>query len=288
MFSDRPFAMSPLSSATNLRPWLRKAAVLLLAIGLLYVALIAVMLTRQESLLFYPVKLPADFRFDKPDVFERKLEVPGATLSALHLRQANAKGLIFFLHGNAGNLDIWLPSTEFYRRAGYDLFMMDYRGFGKSTGHIESEAQLHADVRAAWDTVAPEYAGRPIVIYGRSLGSGLATKLASEVEAAQLILVSPYSSFVQLGKDHFPWVPSFATRYPMRTDEWLTRVSEPVLLIHGAQDTLVSVKHSEALKAGHPAADLIVLPQAGHEDVHTFPAYTYSLLLKLADLAAAH
>ncbi|MDP5240354.1 alpha/beta fold hydrolase [Uliginosibacterium sp. 31-16] len=268
--------------------WLRNALLVLLGLFLLYAAAIAAMLVRQEALLFYPVKLAADFRFNKPDVIERQIEVPGATLSALHFRQPDAKGLIFFLHGNAGNLDIWLPSTEFYRRAGYDLFMIDYRGFGKSTGRIESEAQLHADVRAAWNSITPEYAGKPIVIYGRSLGSGLAVKLATEVDAAQLILVSAYSSFVQLGRDHFPWVPSFATRYPMRSDEWLAQVSEPILLIHGARDPLVNVKHSQQIKALRPEAELLILPEASHNDVHEFPAYTKALSAKLTALAQSH
>lgn len=266
------------------RPMLRWALVTILILALLYALLIGAMLFNQERMLFYPVRLAADFEFKKPGVIERTVNVPGATLSALHFKQENAKGLIFFLHGNAGNLDIWLPSTEFYRQAGYDLFMIDYRGFGKSSGRIQSEAQLHADVRAAWDTIAPEYAGRPIVIYGRSLGTGLAAKLASEVEAAQLVLVSPYSSFVQLGKDHFPWVPSFATRYPMRSDEWLTRVTEPLMLIHGGQDALIKLSHAETLKRAHPSAELRVIAQAGHDDIHNFPVYVESLQAKLASL----
>jgi uncharacterized protein len=61
----------------------------------------------------------------------------------------------------------------------YDLFIIDYRGYGKSTGRIESEVQLHADVRAAWEAIAPRYRGKPIVIYGRSLGTGLAASLAT-------------------------------------------------------------------------------------------------------------
>lgn len=253
----------------------------LLAALLLYAALIVLMLLRQESLLFFPVKLPADFEFNKPGVAERQIGVPGATLSALHFRQPEARGLVFFLHGNAGNLDDWLPSTELYRRTGYDLFMLDYRGFGKSTGRIGSEAQLHADVLAAWRSVAPEYAGRPIVIYGRSLGTGLALKLATEVDAAQLILVSPYGSFVQLGKDHYPWIPGFATRYPMRSDKWLASVSEPVFMIHGAQDALVSVRHSQQLKTLRPDAELLILPEAGHNDIQDFPAYTLAVAAKL-------
>ena len=93
---------------------------------------------------------------------------------ALHLRLPAPKGVVFFLHGNGGSLESWFINPEFYRRANYDLFMIDYRGYGKSTGQIESEAQLRADVRAAWATVAPQYAGRKVVFYGRSLGTGLA------------------------------------------------------------------------------------------------------------------
>lgn len=266
------------------RHWFTKLLLAAAALLILYAGLIGAMLLQQEKLLFYPQPLPADFQFNKPDVVERQVQLPGATLSALHFRQPQARGLIFFLHGNAGNLEVWLPSTELYRRANFDLFMLDYRGFGKSTGRIQSEAQLHADVRAAWDSVAAEYAGRPIVIYGRSLGSGLAVKLATEVEAAQVILVSPYSSFVQLGRDHFSWVPAFATRYPMRTDQWLSQVSEPLMLIHGAQDKLVSPAHSAQIKTLRPDAELLLLPRADHNDVQDFPAYTEALLGKLASL----
>ena len=251
---------------------------------LCYVLLIALMLWQQESFLFAPAPLPQDYQFNKPDVVERRIAVPGAELSALHFRQARARGLIFFLHGNAGNLDIWLPSTEIYRQARFDVFMLDYRGFGKSTGKISSEAQLHADVLAAWQSVAAEYAGRPIVIYGRSLGTGLALKLATEVQATQLVLVSPYLSFVQLARDHFPWVPSFATRYSMRSDQWLAQVSEPIMLIHGGRDALVALSHAQQLKILRPDAELLVLQEAAHQDVHEFPAYTEALLAKLAQL----
>jgi len=260
---------------------------ILLAIFLLYAGVLGLLALKQESLLFYPVKLPADFVFNKPDVIERHIEVPGAELSALHFRQANARGLIFFLHGNAGNLDLWLPDTALYRKAGFDVFMIDYRGFGKSTGHIQNEAQLHADVLAAWNSVAGEYAGRPVVLYGRSLGSGLAARLATEVRADQLILVSPYASFLRLGHDHFPWAPSFVTRYTIRTDQWLPKVRMPILMIEGGLDKLVAPDHAIFLQTLRPDAELVMIDAAGHNDIHTFPAYTQTMLEKLAQLAEA-
>ena len=121
----------------------------------LYVLLLAALWWGQERLLFMPQPLPSDHRFELgSDVHERTIDVPGARLHALHLQLPAPRGVVFFLHGNAGNLQSWFVDLEFYRSANFDLFMLDYRGYGKSAGRIESEAQLHADVRAAWTNLA--------------------------------------------------------------------------------------------------------------------------------------
>ncbi len=247
----------------------------------LYALVLVVVTLLQERLLFFPEALPRGHRFDKPDVVERTVEVIGATLSALHFRQPGAKGLIFFLHGNGGNLERWLPSTEIYQRVRFDVFMIDYRGYGKSNGKIGSEQQLHADVLAAYRSVASEYAGRPIVIYGRSLGTGLAAKLASEVGAALLVLVSPYSSLRELGRQLFPWVPAFVVRYPLLTEKWLPSVNAPVLLLHGDKDALIGVAHADRLKALRPDAELVIVEGAAHDDIHTFRQYVETLTARL-------
>jgi len=242
---------------------------------------------QQESLLFFPEPLPASYHFELAGVTEEKLVVEGATLSALHFRQPNSKGVVFFLHGNGGNLQSWLTDTGFYRRTGYDLFMIDYRGYGKSTGKIASEAQLHADVLAAWRHVEKEYAGRKNIIYGRSLGTGLATKLASQPdarEASLLVLVSPYLSLQQIARNLYPWVPGFVMRYPMRTDLWLPGVHIPTLILHGEHDELINVSHARRLKEIKPDAQLLVLPDAMHNDIHMFPQYIETLEQRLVTL----
>ena len=213
----------PTTGAT-LRTWLRSSMQRLAAVGGAalgaYGVLVAALWWGQERMLFIPARLPADHRFVfGADVHERTIEVPGARLSALHLRLPAPRGVVFFLHGNAGNLQGWFDDLDFYRRANFDLFMIDYRGYGKSSGRIESEAQLHADVRAAWDAVAPEYAGRKRVLLGRSLGSGLAVPLALQVQPELTVLVSPYSSMRAMAAELYPWVPSRLLRYPLATDE---------------------------------------------------------------------
>jgi pimeloyl-ACP methyl ester carboxylesterase len=251
---------------------------------LLYGVVVGMMYFQQESLLFFPTRLPAEHRFRVADVQERYVDVDGARLHALHFRQPNARGLVFFLHGNAGNNDTWLTDTSFYQRTGFDLFLLDYRGYGKSTGRIESEAQLHADVKAAWQAVAPEYAGRKKIIYGRSLGSGPATLLATQVEADLLVLVTPYSSVRDVAAEHYPWVPSKLLRYPLPTREWLPQVRMPVMLIHGERDTIIPIVHTERLRAVRPDAEVLRLPGVDHNSMQLEPRNIERLSARLASL----
>ena len=239
-----------------------------------YLALLALLWWGQERLLFQPAPLPAAHRFDLgADVHERWIEVPGARLSALHLQLPAPKGLVFYLHGNAGNLQSWFVDPDFWRRANFDLLMIDYRGYGKSSGRIGSQAELQADARAALAAVLPGHAGKRIVIFGRSLGSGLAAELAAEVQPDLTVLVSPYFSLQALAGEIYPWVPGALLRYPLRSDQWLPRVRGPVLLIHGRRDELIAPSHAERLAALSPQATLLMLPEAGHNDLQQFRAY---------------
>lgn len=269
---------------------LATTALLLALAGLaLYAGALAWLWMRQEKLLFAPTVLPADQPLAQAgDIHEVAIDVPGARLSALHLRLPQPKGVVFFLHGNAGSLATWFVNPEYYRRVNFDLFMVDYRGYGKSTGRIESEAQLRADVRAAWETVAAQYAGRKVVIYGRSLGSGLAAGLAADLSASRApdltVLVSPYRSMAALAAEHYAWVPQALLRYPMRTDSLIGRIRSPLLLIHGERDPLIAPSHSEALKALAPQATVLRVPGAAHNDLQEFDVYLGSFARALLAL----
>lgn len=249
-----------------------------LLLGLLYLLLMGLLWWGQERLLFQPQRLAETHRFEVgTDVVETWVDVPGARLNALHLRRPQPAGVVFFVHGNAGSLDNWFVNVEFYRQNNLDLFMFDYRGFGKSSGRIESQQQLQDDVRAAWNSIAARYAGLRTVFYGRSLGTGLAATLATESTPDLLVLVSPYSSMVDIARLHYPWVPGALLRYPLRTDEVLPRVQSPVLLAHGGQDTLIPPSHSQALKALAPKAQLLLVAEAGHGDIHEFQVFLDTL-----------
>ncbi len=270
---------------------MRKAILTLAAAAaLVYAGLLAFLWWKQEALIFLPAPLPADHRFQlTPDVHESTVPVEGATLSLLHMRLPAPKGVVFFLHGNAGNLQSWFTDTAFYREANFDLVMVDYRGFGKSTGAIANGPQLYADVWAAWLAVADRYRGKRVVLYGRSLGTGLAAELAQRMTAQGrvpdlTVLVSPYASMQELAGEIYPWVPTFLLRYPLPTGRDLAAAQGDVLILHGDADRLIPVDHARRLAQRVPRARLVEVPGATHDDIHVQPAAVEAFRAALARL----
>ena len=268
----------------TLAAWLPLLVLLVLLPALLYGAALAFIAWRQEALLFYPQVLAADHRFAvaADDVQELWIDVPGARLHALQLKRPAPSAVVYFLHGNGGSLDSWFVDLDFYRRANVDLVMLDYRGYGKSSGRIGSEAQLLADVRAAWQQVAPQYVGVRRVFVGRSLGTGPAAMLAADVQPEATVLVSPYFSMQSLAAEHYPWVPGALLRYPLRTDAAVTRIAGALLLVHGSRDTVIPPAHTERLQALAPRAAVTIIEGAGHNDLQGFAAYRQRLLQLMA------
>ena len=251
----------------------------------IYGVFVVALYYQQEKIIFPGTSLPADhqFHFDVP-YEELNVPVSGAQLNALLFKQPAPRGLVFFIHGNAGNLETWTTGVDYYARVNYDMFIFDYRGYGKSTGQVQSEKQLHADVRQAWDFIAPQYEGKPIVIYGRSLGAALAAKLAREVEPELLVLVSSFTSMTAMAKQQYPLLPAWVLRYPLSTDELIGDIRSPTIFVHGSDDRFIDVSHSRTLHSlmQVPAA-LLVVEGADHNDIHNFKTYLDGLTDALPD-----
>lgn len=252
----------------------------------------------QERLTFAPQPLPPGFRAEAlgADVTERWVNVPGARLHLLQLQRPAPKALVLYLHGNAGNLASWFVNLDFWRAQEVDLVMPDYRGFGASGGRISSQAELQADMRAVWDAVVPAYQARgiPVVLMGRSLGTGLALPLAAALPAGQqpqaLVLISPYESLQRLAAEHMPWVPGWLLRYPLRSDRALQALAAqprpPALtLLHGSADTLIPPAHAQALARQLPAARLVLVAGAAHNDLQAFAPYLDAVRAAVAEVA---
>lgn len=263
---------------------------LLAAAAASYAAAIGWLWWRQEKLLFEPTPLgPGEKLCDDPQVHERWVDVPGARLSCARLALPDPRGVVFFLHGNSGNLRDCLVDLDAFREINFDFVAFDYRGYGKSSGRIESEEQLRADVRAVWDAHASQYEGKRVVIAGQSLGTALAAGLGAQLCAAGrapdlTMLVSPYSSMRALADELYPWVPGRVLRYPLHTAHDASRLKSPLVLVHGDKDELIGIHHSHALASAVPDAKLHCLAGAGHGDVHKHPGFRSMLAGALAAL----
>ncbi len=237
----------------------------------LYIMVCLGLYLAQTKLLFPGETLAKSFSFRKlTGLSEVSIPTAEGVISALHFRNDSPKGLIFFLHGNRGNLDLWVPDVDFYRQESFDLFMVDYRGYGKSDGEIISEQQVVDDVLAAWESIAPGYrnSGIPVMIYGRSIGSFFAAKLANMVAHEVLVLVSPFSSMQKLVREKMPWLPRFLLRFEMSIESILASNTAPVYLLHGTRDALIPIDHAHRLASLSENIELKAIDGAAHGDIH--------------------
>ena len=246
------------------------------AVAALYVLLCGVLYFKQEKLLFAPTRLPAGYQFHFPGQFEERwtTAADGTRLHGLLFKTPNAKGLIFYLHGNGGALDSWGDAAATYTALGYNVFLPDYRGYGKSGGTITNQAQLLADVDAVYQQLLPEYPEKRTVVLGYSLGTGPATWLAARRHPRLLVLQAPYYSMRDMAARLYPFVPGCVLRYPMPTNELIGRVRAPIVLFHGDRDEVIDYRATLRLKALlKPTDTLIVLPGARHNGMTDNPDY---------------
>ena len=245
-------------------------------VATLYGLLCGALYFKQERLLFAPTYLPAGYRFHFPGQFEERwtTAADGIRLHGLLFKTPNSKGLVFYLHGNGGALDSWGDAAATYTALGYDVFLPDYRGYGKSGGTISSQAQMLADVDTVYRQLLPEYPESRTVVLGYSLGTGPATWLAARHHPRLLILQAPYFSMRDMAARLYPFVPGFVLRYPMPTNELIGRVSAPIVLFHGDRDEVIDYNSTLRLKALlKPSDTLIVLPGARHNGMTDNPEY---------------
>ena len=244
-----------------------------------YILICAALYFLQERLIFYPEVLAPDFTFTFPGRFEEiALPSDGAGISALYFKADHPKGVVLYFHGNAGSLRSWGTVAHTFVERGYDVLMPDYRGYGKSSGHIASEQMLHADAAVAYQYLLAHYPEDQIVVYGRSIGSGIATYLAKSHRPRMLILETPYFSLKEIVRQHYPFVPGGQLKYPLRTDLWIGDVACPVFLFHGTSDDLIPHGASERLAAlVRTEHELITIVGGGHNDLGNFEQYGQQL-----------
>lgn len=249
---------------------------ILLYILIIYVVLCIIVYLMQDYFFFRPEILPKYFKYKYPFPFDEvnfDME-DGGTINGIHFKVPNSKGVIYYFKGNSRSIKGWGKFARDFVSKGYDFFIVDYRGFGKSKGK-RTESILYNDGQHVYKWLTTQYPEEKIIIYGRSMGSGISTRIASWNNPKMLILDSPYYSFLHQVKRYAFILPlGWILRYKIRTDQFIRKVTCPIFILHGRKDRLIPFKQSEKLLKIMPkTCHLFPIDEGGHNDLPDFPEY---------------
>lgn len=249
--------------------------IILILIVVLYVLGGLFLYLFQEKLIFRPDPLPQDFqyRFDAEfDEINMEME-DGSIINGLHFKSDNPQGLILYFHGNAGELSRWGEVVIPFLKYNQDVLIIDYRGYGKSTGKRTKKALLE-DAEAVYAQATALYPQEKITVYGRSLGCSFATHVAAEFSPKQVILESPFYSVADVASS-FAWMYPVdrMIRFNFRNDRNLKKVDSSIIIIHGTDDLVVPFESGQKLAGVSDRIDFLEIRGGGHNDLAEFKDY---------------
>ncbi|GAA4277460.1 alpha/beta hydrolase [Aquimarina mytili] len=250
----------------------------ILVLGVLFYSIIILILYLfQENILFQPEELEDDYTFTFDHTFkEFFLETDqGDCLNAIHFTNINPKGVILYFHGNRGSLRRWGEIVLFFAKKEYDVIIMDYRGYGKSKGRI-TEKNLYNDAQLFYEYTQNMYPEDQITIYGRSIGTGIASNVASNNHPCNLVLETPYYNIKDIVES---WLPHFPTnlllRYKIPSATFLQKVTCDITIYHGTDDRVVPYKSGERLFKSIPISNkrMITIEEGSHNNLIEYDQY---------------
>jgi hypothetical protein len=268
------------------------ASLIAMAIGC-YVLLGVVLYSMQERMVFL-ARLPGRALEATPrhagfDYVDVNLETAdGVSLHGWYVYARNSRGTVLFLHGNAGNISHRLDSIAIFHELGLNTFIIDYRGYGQSEGK-PGEAGTYQDAEAAWQYLVTERGEDPasIIIFGRSIGGGVAAWLATQHIPAALIVESSFTSAVEMAARLYPFMPvRLITRLRYPVIDFVSRITCPVLIVHSRDDEIIPFAMGEALYEAAPAPKAFLELAGDHNNAFLLSRDRYRE--KLAKFAADH
>ncbi len=239
----------------------------------------------QERFVFQGRGLPDHYSFTfKQDFKEYSIPTKdGMVLNALLFKAPSpAKGLILYFHGNADNLKRWGEYAIDFTSLGYDILMVDYRGYGKSTG-TPTESNLYSDGDTVWNWAQNNLPATRIILYGRSLGSAVASQLATIHPPDRLLLETPFD---ELQGTLYTPVRSVLTYFPLQSQfpnkAFLKKVTCPIVIFHGTEDWVVPLSSAEKLKPSLKKEDrFVIIEGGGHRNLRDFENFHIALAAAL-------
>jgi len=232
----------------------------------------------QNKLLFHPEHLPTNENYSFTVPFEeRKVYYYSSTSFDIvrfkPLNDSIKKGAVIYFHGNMNNIKYYAPLANNFTKYGYEVWMIDYPGYGRSTGEL-TEEMLYTQADELYKMVkAAGFSRDNIIIYGKSLGTGIATELASKRNCRRLILESPYYSIPNVAS-HYAWMypVQWISTFKIPTYEYIQKVVAPITIFHGTDDETIPYSNTEKLRPLLKSKDEIVKIEGGeHNDLNDFP-----------------
>lgn len=236
----------------------------------------------QEKFLFHPVKLERNhvFRFDMP--FE-ELNIPFSESDTINLvkffpADSMRRGVVLYFHGNKENIERYAKFVTNFTKHGYEVWMEDYPGFGKSTGE-RTEKKLYEQAMQVYQLAAGRYGKDSIILYGKSFGTGIASYVASEAPARRLILETPYYSIPALFSCYAPIYPTgYMSAYKLRTYKFLEDLPCPVSIFHGTDDGVIPYRCAARLKKVlKPTDEFVTIENGTHQNLNDFSLFHQKL-----------
>lgn len=199
-------------------------------------------------------------------------------LNAVHFTLENPKGIILFCHGNKGNITKWGNRVSYLLNYNYEVFLFDYRNYGKSTGNF-NEQKMYEDALQVYQYLNTIYNEDKIVVYGYSLGCTFATKIAVKKKPNQLILESPFYSLKKAVQNAFLLTPTFLLKYKFNTNSFFKNVKVPITIFHGKKDDTTPYKGAKKLFQLNTSSanSFITLEDATHHNIREFSLYKQKL-----------
>jgi len=239
----------------------------------------------ESKLLLWPKKLGSNYEYSFKAKFEEGfLDITKkVSVNYLHFKTTRKrKGVVLYFHGNADNLARWGSVHDQFLPNGYDLIIMDYRGFGKSNGQ-STERILYSDALRFYKLARRNYRAKEIIIYGRSLGTAVASYLGSKVSAKQLILETPFHSFQDL-LNSYPVKWPFDLHYQLNNAKHIKSINYPVYIFQGTRDRVVPYKSAIKLKPLLKNPEhFITIKNGAHKNLDSFELFRNSLKRILKD-----
>lgn len=252
---------------------------LLLLLVVVYAGVCAFYYFAQEKLIFVRFRTKRSYKYKTKLEHEELFissEFDGAELHGLHFKLAESKGLVIYFHGNTGTLKRWAANARYFVANGYEVLMPDPRGYGKSKGKLSEEALIE-DARQWYAFACTLCAEERVVVYGRSLGSALASPVCMNTKPKCLVLETPFADLFDVAKHFSILLPyRWLLKYPFRNNEALQQVTSPIYIFHGTRDLVVPYKSALRLYGSIPASvhrEMITIEKGRHNDLAKFEGY---------------